>query len=84
MVNNMKLHIVSAQQLDTYVVSWISIETDIGNFVVQPGHAPMVLTLAPQKPLLFQLAGGKQEYILISRGVIEVNRQDVTALLYED
>jgi F0F1-type ATP synthase epsilon subunit len=39
----MNLTIISPTHTHTYTVQWCEIETPVGNFVIQKGHAPTIL-----------------------------------------
>lgn len=77
----MNLSIISPEQKNNYKVAWIEVQTEVGSFVLQPGHAPMVLVLASNKPLLFRLESGKEKSINIANGVIEVGRASAIVLI---
>lgn len=80
----MKLLIVSPFAKKSFDVAWIELNTPIGNFVIQPGHAPMVLTLSPYKEITFCLTSGKQESFAIKQGIIDITRTQATLLLSEE
>lgn len=77
----MHLSIISPLAVKEYKISWLELETPIGNFVIQPEHAPTVLTLAPNKMLTFCLSNGKVEEIFVEAGIVEITRKTVTILL---
>ncbi len=79
----MKLHIITPQSKQTFVITWLELHTGVGNFVIQPGHAPMIVTLMPKQPIIFMLAGGKQKSLIINKGVVEITRSTATALIDE-
>lgn len=61
-------------------ISWIELNTDIGNFVIQPGHAPMILMLENNKKMVYCLHTGKQESLSIDRGVVHITRTQTTII----
>jgi F0F1-type ATP synthase epsilon subunit len=77
----MELRIISPEQTVVHAVTWVEVETIAGNFVIQPGHAPTILLLAPHKELNFGLINGKQESLLVPRGIIEVSRTTITLII---
>jgi F0F1-type ATP synthase epsilon subunit len=77
----MELHIISPEQTITHSVAWVEVETIAGNFVIQPGHAPTILLLSPDKELIFCLINGKQESLLVPRGIMQVSRTAVTLII---
>ena len=40
-------------------IEWIEIETVVGNFIIQPEHAPMVIELKPGIKAVYELPGLK-------------------------
>lgn len=77
----MKLIIKNPRESHEYNVAWIEINTSTGNMIIQPGHAPSIMVLSPCKPFTFKMMSGKQETLVVSRGVIEITRTEVLALL---
>lgn len=77
----MQLQIVSPDKKETYEVSWVELNTPTGNYIIQPGHAPMILTLSPKQPFIFAHKNGKEEIVMVDRGIAEINRMQVTILL---
>lgn len=79
----MELHIINAHESKIVSVDWIEINTPVGNFIIQQGHAPMVLTLQQKQPIIFRLTSGKEQNIVIPQGIIEITRDLVTILINE-
>lgn len=77
----MKLIIVSPAGEKQSEVAWLELNTAIGNFVVLPGHAPMMVTLAPTQPITFCLKSGKQESFVIKQGIADITRTSATLYL---
>ncbi len=46
------LKIISPEKTITHSILWIELNTRVGNFIVQPGHTPMIVTLAPNKEIV--------------------------------
>jgi F0F1-type ATP synthase epsilon subunit len=80
----MKLSIISPFSKKIVDIAWIELNTQAGNFVIQPGHVPIILTLTPGKEITFCLTNGKQESFIISQGIIDITRTQATLLLNED
>ncbi len=81
----MKLIIVSPQQKNTYSVKNIEAHTSEGSLVIQQGHAPIIMTLAPNTELSFVLKTGEKIAIYLTQpGFLDVSRMSVTALLNQD
>lgn len=79
----MELTILSPLQEQKFSVTWLEINTAVGNFVIQPGHVPMVVTLTPHQKLTFGLKNGKRESLSVVEGVAHITRGDATVILNE-
>ena len=79
----MKLHIISSFEKKEFTISWLELNTPVGNFVIQPGHVPTVLTLSKNKPIVFELENGKKRVIKVSGGIAEITRTDATILVHK-
>ena len=77
----MKLEIVSANEHSSYQVAWIELNTLVGNFIIQMGHAPTILSLAPNKTVTFRLKNGKQKTIIVLHGIAHVAREATTLIV---
>lgn len=75
----MDLTVIGPTTKNTYSINWLEVETSLGNFVIQHGHAPMILLLLPNKDVTIFLTSGKVETFRVDGGILEVNRH--TALL---
>ena len=71
----MKLTITSATQEITHHVAWIEINTPTGNYVIQKGHVPTIMTLSANQLLAYRLQTGKEEAMLIQHGFITIDRE---------
>jgi F0F1-type ATP synthase epsilon subunit len=77
----MRLNISGPFEKKDVMVAWVEINTSVGNFVIQPEHAPMIVTLTPQSKIAYRLQSGKEEVREVINGVAHVSRKDVTILL---
>ena len=59
----------------------MEINAPTGNYVIQRGHAPMILTLSPNQKLIFRLKSGREESILVRQGVVNIGREETTAII---
>ena len=80
----MKLFVISPFGKKYFDIAWIELNTPVGNFVIQPGHAPMMLTLSANKEIIFCLNSGKQESFVIKQGIIDITRTSATLFLNEE
>lgn len=55
-----------------------TIPTQMGEITVLPNHIPLVSALAPGEIILKK--GGKEEYLSVGMGFIEVNKNQITVL----
>ena len=79
----MNLSLVTPLNAKTMQVAWLELNTPVGNFVILPGHAPMIVTLSPNKTLTYCLSSGKQESCTVHRGIAEINRHTATIIMDE-
>lgn len=77
----MKLKIVSPDQETEYRIAWVELNTPVGNFIIQKGHIPMILTLAHNQPVTFRLKSGKQQTVTPHHGIADITRTDVTIIM---
>lgn len=77
----MKLEIITPTESVTRTISWLEVNTPAGNFVIQVGHAPTMLVLAPGQPLIYYLATGKQETMTVSKGIVHITRDSATVVM---
>ena len=79
----MKLIIISILQTIEHEIAWVEANTPLGNFVIQPNHAPLMLLLSAQKECLYCLSTGKQESFIPERGgILRITPQEITAIMY--
>jgi len=77
----MELKIVSPEGIQKHEILWLELNTKAGNFVIQPGHTPMIVSLAEDKEVVFCFTNGKQESFAAQAGVAEITRTSATLLL---
>ncbi len=79
----MDLLIVTPNRTEKHHIVWLEVNTDVGNFIIQKGHVPTLLLLAPQQEVVFRLKNGKQESLLVPSGIVEVERERATVIINE-
>ena len=79
----MKLVLIRPTGKQLFDIAWLELNTPAGNMIIQQDHAPMIVTLTPQKPFTFMARSGKQESVTIHRAVAEITRLSVTIVLNE-
>jgi F0F1-type ATP synthase epsilon subunit len=77
----MKLTILKPYDKEVHSVAWLEVNTNVGNFVLQKGHAPMILMLAKDRQLSYCLDNGQQINTTISGGILKIDREQVTIVL---
>lgn len=77
----MQLKILTATSKKTAQINWLEVETTLGNFVIQQGHAPTVLILKPGKEITFSLANGTKESTTIQEGLAHITRTSATIII---
>lgn len=81
----MKLTVVTPQHKNEYTVEWIEGHTPVGNIIVLPGHAPIIMTLIAGSDLSFLLPTGEKKRVkLLRSGFLEVNRTSALALINQE
>ena len=66
---------------ETVEVTWLELNTPTGNYIIQNGHAPMALALSPKQPFIYAHKNGKEEIVMVERGIAEITRSQVIILL---
>lgn len=79
----MELRIISPQAQHTFSISWLEAQTSHGNFVIQPGHAPTILLLTSNEPIIFMLTDGTRQSVPIGRGILKTDRSSITIIMHE-
>jgi len=79
----MILRIISQSYTKEVSIAWLELNTEAGNFVIQPGHAPTILILARNKKAIYCLTTGKQESVEIGRGIADITRKKATIIIDE-
>ena len=79
----MELIIIGPTHKMTTKVAWLEVNTTVGNFVIQPEHAPTVLILEANKALTYCLTSGKQESRNLPGGIVEITPTSATIVVYE-
>ncbi len=77
----MELTIISPTQKTVVSIAWLEVNTTVGNFVIQPGHASTLLILAEHKAITYCLASGKQESTVIPGGIVEITPTTATIVM---
>ena len=77
------LKISSPNEKREVKIAWIELETGVGNFIIQPEHAPMILTLKPLSHVVYRLHNGKEEMHAVVTGVAHITRNSIALLLSE-
>ncbi len=77
----MELKIVRPMSSQTMEINWLEAQTEQGNFVVLPGHTPMVILLSPDKELSIELWDCTRTQMTIAGGILQVTRTSITLLI---
>ena len=77
----MKLTINTPHHTTHYAVALLEINTPTGNYIIQQGHAPMILSLSFRQPMTFRLKTGKQETLLVHHGIAKIDRTSATIVM---
>lgn len=80
----MQLSIITSSNQRTMQVEWVELNTVVGNVVIQQGHVPSVLILAPNSTVsYFILKNGQPESVTVKQAMAHVTRTDVTIIVTE-
>ncbi len=77
----MELTINTPFSHDKYSVAWLELNTPAGNYIIQHGHAPTILSLSPKQKIVFRLKIGKEESILVRQGIAHIDRESTTVIM---
>lgn len=77
----MELIIISPFSKTSVDVEWVELNTPVGNFIIQPEHAPTIVTLTPGQPIIYMTTSGKEESFNVKEAVVQVTRNSVTLLM---
>lgn len=77
----MQLTLMSPTNSQIIEINWLEVQTDKGNFVIQPGHMPMIVLLTPNQELTMELLDGSVTLMSITGGILEITRTAVTLLI---
>ncbi len=77
----MELKLIGPTSSQSIEINWLEAQTAQGNFVIKPGHAPMIVLLAPNKELSMELLDGSLTLMTLAGGILEVNRTSITLIL---
>lgn len=77
----MELKLIGPTNAQSMEINWLEVQTLEGSFVIQPGHAPMIVLLAPNKELSMELQDGSITLMTIAGGILEVTRTYLTLIL---
>jgi F0F1-type ATP synthase epsilon subunit len=80
----MELTLIGPTSSQTLAINWLEVATQEGNFVVLPGHTPMILLLAPNKELTMERTDGATMVMTIAGGFLEVTRTSILLILTHD
>ncbi len=77
----MQLIIMTPTKKEVHEVEWAECNTPTGNYVIQQGHAPMILSLSEKQPFVYSFKNGKEVVVMVSSGIVQITRMQVTVLL---
>ena len=74
----MEFQIIRPDKTQIVKVNWVEVNTPVGNFVIQHGHAPTLLTLSKGKEVVYELTNPEEQKSFVAdRGVLSVTRNSV-------
>ena len=79
----MNVKIIAPDSRKLMTVEWIDAHTVEGSLVIMPGHSPALLQLIPHKTISFGLVGGAVKSMIITGGILRVERDNVIIVVDE-
>lgn len=80
----MQLSIINTKGQSNFDIDWVELNTVVGNLVVQEGHVPSVLFLAPNSAMHYKsIKKNQPESITIKQAIAHITRTDVTIIITE-
>ena len=79
----MELIITSPLHKDILNVTWLELNTPEGNFIVQEGHAPMIVLLTKESEIIYSLSNGTKQSRFAAQGIAQITRKMVTIIMQE-
>lgn len=75
----MKLQLISLEQpVHEYEISWLELNTTTGNYIIQPGHVPMILILTPDSKVTCCLVkNSEQKLFILKNGIAHIKRDSI-------
>ncbi len=77
----MELTLIGPSRTQKMTIAWLDAQTPQGNFVVKPGHAPMIVVLVPNSELTIGQDDDSTTIMTIDGGILQVTRTAITLLL---
>ena len=79
----MNVKLIAPDSRKLMIVEWIDAHTLDGSRVILSGHAPALWQLEANKTISFGLVGGAVKSMVITGGILRVERESVTVILSE-
>lgn len=82
----MKFSIFSLSRSQELDITYLEVETTIGNFVFLEGHAPILLLLKPQEPIIFSTTkspDSREKQFLKNGGILRIINQEAILIISE-
>ncbi len=82
----MKFSIFTLSQSQELDITNLEVETTVGNFVFLEGHAPILLLLKPQEPIIFSTTkspDSREKQFLKSGGILRITHQEIILITNE-
>ncbi len=78
----MLLKFISLSKSENFDINWLEINTDSGNYVIQPGHVPMIINVKDNSQIIFSLNNKEKEQktFVLKRGIVHIQRKEICIL----
>lgn len=79
----MQLVVARYASQETFDIEWIEIDTDMGNRIIQEGHAPLIVVLKKDSRATFFVKDIGEQLMKIPGGFFSVNPEHAILLVTE-
>ncbi|MBI2353310.1 hypothetical protein HYV11_03675 [Candidatus Dependentiae bacterium] len=77
----MKLTIIDIEKTVSFHVTWLEINTPVGNMTILDNHVPTIIELQPNHELIFEEINGEQKHFMIHQAIAHITRSEVKILI---
>jgi F0F1-type ATP synthase epsilon subunit len=79
----MELSIITITKKVRIAINWIEINTPVGNMVIQPHHANMIIAVLPDSICKFEHENGSVESVVVPQGIVEIGPTVICLVMHD-